>query len=153
MTPKLAVVVFATFALAACGGAAATTDPPVAGVWREPASYSFTVDSQCGERALIGRFRVTVVGGKVTAAEGLDEPAQRLLRQRSPEVIPTLRHLLDQVAQARQAGADVATVEHDPVDGHPTKITIDHELAAIDDEECYTVSDFRAPASPSTSAR
>jgi hypothetical protein len=140
-------------ALAGCaaGGAAPAggPPPPPAVPWREPPAYAFTLESRCGERALIGTFRVSVVDGKVSTAEGLDEPGRRALTtQPAADLVPTLRALLDRIREARQSGAHVADVEFDPVAGHPTKITIDREASAIDDEECYTVTDVE----PLTSA-
>ena len=142
------VVAALAVALAGCGGGRAGAEGSTS-QWPEPPSYSYTLDSQCGERDLIGRFRLTVVDGVVTRATGLDESAQRILERRSPGMLPTLRRLLDQVEHARRDGAAVATAEFDPVDGHPTKITIDHEANAIDDEECYTVVGYAV--TPTTS--
>jgi hypothetical protein len=157
LTARALVPLGLSVALALAGCAAAGTQPaggpppPPPVPWREPPAYAFTLESQCGERALIGTFRVTVVDGKVSAAEGLDEPGRRALTtQPAAELVPTLRALLDRIREARQSGAHTADVEFDPVGGHPTKITIDEEESAIDDEECYTVSDF-APLSATSS--
>lgn len=129
--------VAAALLAAGCGDSA-----PPAAAWQEPASYTYVLDSACGERALIGRFRITVQDGRVAAAEGLDEPAQRMLATARSETAPTLRQLLDELDRARQAGADVAEVVTDPADGHPTKITIDPSDNSIDDESCYTITEF-----------
>jgi hypothetical protein len=114
------------------------------GAWREPPSYTFTLDSRCGERDLIGRFKITVEGGTVTKAEGLDEPAMRMLENRPLSALPTLGALLRLIDDARSAGAAAAGVEFDPTDGHPTEITIDRERNAIDDEECYLILAYAA---------
>jgi hypothetical protein len=149
----LALVASAALPLTGCAVASGGTTPGAdAGTWKEPDSYAFTLESACGERDLIGTFRMTVVNGMVTAAEGRDEPGRRLLRQRMPHQMPTLTGLLNEARQAQRDGADVVETRVDPADGHPTKITIDHERAAMDDEACYTVSDFVTPAPTSTPA-
>jgi hypothetical protein len=143
-------------ALAGCATARTGQPPgvdPAAGAddWSEPASYAFTLESACGERDLIGTFRVIVMDGKVTAAEGRDDSARRMLAAREPRTVPSLGDLLDQAGQARRDGADVVDTAFDPVDGHPTKITIDRVRQGIDDEECYTISDFVVTSASKTS--
>jgi hypothetical protein len=135
----VATVVAAAAVLSGCGKAGA--ERTATATWQEPARYSYVLDSTCGERALIGRFRVTVEQGKVTKAEGLDESAQRAVANGTGQV-PTLRQLLDELARAREAGAHVAELTTDPADGHPTKIMIDPAANSIDDESCYAISEF-----------
>ena len=110
--------------------------------WTEPSSYKFTLTSSCGERALIGRFKVTVEGGLVTRNEGLDDSARRALMLRLAKLVPTLGDLEAEADTARKEGADQVVVQVDPVDGHPTSIRIDHDANAIDDESCYDISDY-----------
>jgi hypothetical protein len=130
--------------VAATGSAAPTPTPSrVPPGWQEPASYSYTLESRCGEQQLIGKFRVTVAGGAVTGAEGLDEQGLAALRGTKPDFIPTLRQLIDQVDKARSSGAAVAEVESDPAGGHPVRITIDMSKNSIDDESCFTITDYR----------
>ncbi|WP_199752100.1 DUF6174 domain-containing protein [Actinoplanes sp. ATCC 53533] len=109
--------------------------------WTVPAKYGFTLDSQCGERALIGRFQVTVQDDKVVRAEGLDDSARRALMLRVADLVPTLRQLEAQAESARSEGTGMVKIERDPGDAHPTKIEIDRS-SAIDDEECYTIEDY-----------
>jgi hypothetical protein len=153
--PLLALVAAAALTLTGCGLARGGTTPGgdqrnrVGGdaeTWQEPASYAFTLASACGERDLIGTFRLTVVDGMVTAAEGGDEPGRRLLLQRQPHLLPTLAGLLNEARQAQRDGADVVETLVDPADGHPTKISIDYDRDAMDDEACYTISDYVTPA-------
>lgn len=132
-----ATLVVATAAQSGCGGPAR----PAAADWQEPAGYSYVLESACGERALIGRFRITVEQGEVTAAEGLDEPGRRALPTPG-EPAPTLRRLLDEVDRARQQGAAVAEITTDPADGRPTGIRIDPAANSVDDESCYTITDY-----------
>ena len=111
--------------------------------WAEPAAYSFTLESRCGERNLIGRFAVEVENGVVIAVEDLvDQGGATSVVQ--PADVPTLSGLLALVAEARSDGADKVDLVTDPADGHPVSVEIDWEAAAIDDEECYTVSNFLA---------
>jgi hypothetical protein len=147
---------------AATGGAGASAPEPAAvpaaepaaepaaavpasrGGWAEPPAYKFTLTSTCGERALIGRFRVTVASGAVTRTEGLDDAARKALMLRLSKLVPTLGQLLDEAATARRDGADDVVVHVDPRDGHPTSIRIDPSRDAIDDESCYDISDYSA---------
>ena len=123
----------------------ASAAPPAAKRgWTEPPAYKFTLTSTCGERALIGRFRVTVASGAVTRTEGLDDAARKALMLRLSKLVPTLGQLLDEAATARRDGADEVVVHVDPRDGHPTSIRIDPSRDAIDDESCYDISDYSA---------
>jgi hypothetical protein len=149
----LALLAVAVCGLTACAGGtasggpgpvASTPLPAVSSSWREPARYSFALDSRCGEQPLIGRFAITVDNGVVTGVTGADDAASAALETMSRQAVPTLGDLLEQLAQARQRGAHVADVQFDPGDGHPTRVTIDQSAEAVDDELCYTVSDYRA---------
>lgn len=112
--------------------------------WAEPVAYSFTLESRCGERNLIGRFAVEVENGVVVAVEGLDHQGETAIAVVQPADVPTLAGLHTLVAEARADGADKVDLVTDPADGHPVSVEIDWEAAAIDDEECYTVSDLVA---------
>lgn len=133
-------------AAVACGteeennGQAAPGEP----VWVEPAEYAYTLESSQGERALIGKFRVTVRDGAVTKAVGLDDSARRLVAQ-SPDQVPTIGALLEELNQARKENADEAEADY-AADGHPERISIDWLENAIDDEALYTISDYKATA-------
>ncbi|WP_328475402.1 DUF6174 domain-containing protein [Actinoplanes sp. NBC_00393] len=133
------VLAAAAAALSGCGG---SPEPAAAAEWQEPARYTYELKSSCGERALIGHFRITVEQGKVTAAEGLDESGRWFVEDARSEPAPTLGQLLDQANRAREQGADVAEVTTDPADGHPTEINIDPQANAIDDESCYTITGY-----------
>jgi hypothetical protein len=125
--------------------------PPAS--WTPPAKYAFVLSSQCGERALIGRFRVTVQDDRVVDSEGLDDSSRRALMLRMADLVPTVRRLEQEAETARRSGADAVLIERDPADAHPTKITIDYETNAVDDEACYTIEDYTIglPAGPSPS--
>ncbi len=126
----------------ACAGPQASVMEEAPTTWDVPAKYGFTLDSQCGERALIGRFRVTVVDDKVVHAEGLDDAARRALMLRLADLVPTLRQLEAEAEAARREGEEVVEVERDVSDAHPTKITIDESRNAVDDEACYTIEEY-----------
>lgn len=143
MRLKLAVPGFVLLLLAgACGGTPAAGPAAAPVTWTEPAKYGFVLTSECGERALIGRFRVTVEQGRVSATEGLDDAARRALMLRMADLVPTLAKLEAEAETARKAGAEVVEVVRDPADGHPTKVTIDPRKNAIDDEACYTIEEY-----------
>jgi hypothetical protein len=126
----------------ACAGPEASVMQEPAPAWTAPAKYGFTLDSQCGERALIGRFQVTVENDIVVRSAGLDDAARRALMLRMADLIPTLSRLEAEAETARREGADVVEIVRDPGDGHPTKITIDPQRNAVDDEACYTIEDY-----------
>lgn len=128
------------------GGTAVPVETSEPGVvaFDEPAAYSFVLTSSCGERSLIGRFLIRVEAGTPVLVEPLDEAASRF--PGSPEDVPTIGALLAEAEDARNRGADIVTVEADPVDGHPTSIEIDWDRATIDDEACYAISDYAAAA-------
>lgn len=125
----------------ACAGEPAGGSQEAPTTWAVPAKYGFTLDSQCGERALIGRFRVTVQDDKVVHTEGLDDAARRALMLRLADLVPTLRQLEVEAEAARRDGAGVVEIERDPGDAHLTKIKIDPSTA-IDDESCYTIEEY-----------
>jgi hypothetical protein len=108
--------------------------------WEEPSSYTYTLKSSEGERALLGTFRVTVRDGKVVEAVGLDESGRRVARQ-LPDAVPTIGDLLKELEQARRDKADTAEVKY-AADGHPMQISLDWEKNAIDDEALYVISTY-----------
>ncbi|MET9734819.1 DUF6174 domain-containing protein [Streptomyces sp. NPDC006458] len=122
--------------LSACGGGEGHGAPPR---WSEPASYTYTLNSGEGERALIGRFRITVENHEVARARGLDESGRRLVAH-SPGQVPTIGDLLKALDRARDEGADTAA-EYAP-DGRPERITLDWDANAVDDEEEYVISGY-----------
>jgi hypothetical protein len=154
-TVRIRTVVPGILLLALSGACAGEQQPSVMEeaptTWTVPAKYGFTLTSDCGERALIGRFQVTVVDDKVAHAEGLDDSARRALMLRLADLVPTLKQLETEAETARSKGADKVEVERDPFDAHPTKIVIDESTNAVDDESCYTIEDYtigltRAPS-------
>ncbi|MFC9842588.1 DUF6174 domain-containing protein [Streptomyces sp. NPDC060223] len=150
--PAAALIGALLYATAACGSEASTSSGSGGKAaanpsaersttsWQEPASYVYTMTSSEGERNLIGTFRVTVEGGKVTKAVGLDESGRRVVEQSLGEV-PTIGGLLEELEQARRDNADKAEAEYAP-DGHPVRIFLDHESNTIDDEALYIISAY-----------
>jgi hypothetical protein len=119
--------------------------------WTEPAAYKFTFESSCGEQPLHGRFRADVADGTVTSAEGLDDAGRRALMLRIANLLPSLGQMVDEAERAEAKGG-TATIERDPTDGHPTAIRIDPIKNAIDDEMCYTISEYTIGGQPGPSA-
>ncbi|QYX79667.1 DUF6174 domain-containing protein [Streptomyces akebiae] len=111
-------------------------------MWREPASYVYTLTST--SQALAGKFRVTVRDGEVADAVGLDEDSRWLVKQ-GPGRIPTIGDLLDMVEKAWEEQADTAEVKY-AVGGHPARITLDVDENAIDDEAEYVITGYEPGA-------
>lgn len=136
-----------TAAPAASTPAAATNaggqPPGPAPAWSEPAAYTFVLNSTCGERELIGRFRIAVAAGRVTRVDALDGPAEQAVQIREGELAPTLAQLMVEVQTARDDGAHLVRTDVDPSDGHPTAVQIDRDADAVDDELCYAISEYK----------
>jgi hypothetical protein len=123
--PLLLLPVLAATA-AGCGGG----DDADGADWQEPGAYTYTLDSLCGERSLLGTFRITVANGRVVSAEPAHDQA------------PTIGALLAEARAAREEeDADVVEVEYAD-DGRPTRIGIDYDVQALDDEACYHIADY-----------
>lgn len=117
----------------------------IVAAWDEPAAYAFTMDAGCGFRLLHGRFRVEVRDGEVVDFVDLDPGTGNPTLDNAS--IPTLRDLLDRVAEAQERPGSVVTFETDPRDGHPITVSIDWIVSAVDDEECYEITDYAQGAS------
>lgn len=110
--------------------------------WTEPAKYGFVLDRQCSGGPSLGRYRVAVADGQVVTADRID--GKTAMGEEEIEV-PTLRGLLDMAQTAIDDGGQVATTV-DPVDGHPTVVSIDvSEEGAPGDAACFAITDY-APA-------
>ncbi|MHC5903436.1 DUF6174 domain-containing protein [Streptomyces sp. S6] len=103
--------------------------------WREPPSYTYTLVSRT--QVLHGTFHLTVRNHRATSATPLPDhvPASQL---------PTIGALLTRLRTARHDNADTADIEYAP-DGRPTRIVLDDDRNAIDDEETYLITNFRLP--------
>src|SRR5262245_38719425 len=118
--------------------------------WSEPAAYVYAFDSRCGERNLIGKFKVVVEGGVAISYQPLDERAASF--PGGIDAIPTLGQLSARAEEASKDDKAVLTLETDPTDGHPSLINIDWLPNAIDDEECYQITHYASyPAAPDPS--
>lgn len=100
--------------------------------------YTYTLTSECGERQLIGTFSLTVTDGAVSAAEGVGDAAS-WVPDTALAVFPSIDDLFGVLHGAHEVSA-----AYDDELGYPTNITIDWHREAIDDEECYVVSDLAA---------
>lgn len=136
---KSVPVLILLLTLAGCADSDVSSTPS----WQAPDAYEFTLDSSCGERALIGKFRVVVESGSVVEAEGLDESGRAVFDHGFGDEVPTLSGLLDRAADAEEQGADVVEVQATD-DGRPTEIDIDWDANAIDDEACYQITGYSA---------
>lgn len=132
------------WATAACGdgSSSSSSSAPMSseGNWREPPSYTYTLESSEGERSLTGVFEVTVQDGEVTEAVGRDESARRVVKQ-LPGEVPTIGDLLAEAREAQKDDADTVDIDHMP-DGRPIRISLDWDENAIDDEALYVISDY-----------
>lgn len=61
-------------------------------------TYTYVLDSSCGERSLVGRFRIEVVDGSMVAVEGLDDTGRAAVDQDGADEAPTIADLLDEAA-------------------------------------------------------
>jgi hypothetical protein len=77
---------------------------------------------------------------------GDDAMGRQMLQARklTPKWFPTLGSLVEDFEHAKDKDADVAEISVDPVDGHPTRIMLDYDEDAIDDEACYDTVTFIA---------
>lgn len=137
-------VLLMVIAAAVLGGCGSGKPGDADAEWEAPDRYEFVLDSSCGLRKLKGRFRVVVDKGEVAEVEPRDEQTERFMSPRVRRKIPTLGELLEKVAAARRDDADVVELETDPSGGHPTRVKIDPSTDVVDDEECYTVSEYAA---------
>jgi len=117
--------------------ACATPHPSYTGAdatpWREPPSYTYTLVSHT--QVLYGTFHLAVAHHRATSTTPLPDhlPASQL---------PTIGDLLTRLRTARQHNADTADIEYAP-DGRPTRITLDEDRNAIDDEATHLITEFR----------
>jgi hypothetical protein len=143
--PALSLVLLAVAApwLSACGaGDDPGTSPPTAtrsqvAAGALPTSYRFVLHASCGERRLAGEYHLVVRDGRV-----VDAGPTRLVRFTHLRLsdFPTLADLL---AKADHAEPDAVVDLHVDDSGIPSYLSIDHDPAAIDDEECYRVTGVR----------
>jgi uncharacterized protein DUF6174 len=122
--------------------ATASAASAAANAWTEPAAYTFTLTSSCGERALIGTFRVTVEAHVTVAFVGVDAAGKGY--QSDPRTVPTIGEILREADDAKVRNASRVEVTRDPLDGRPVEVTIDRLANAIDDESCYRIGDYVA---------
>lgn len=143
-----ALVTIVAALLAGCG----RTDPaarpdddgsPAASDW-STASYSYSLDSRCGERAFMGVYRVVVEHGAVVSAVPADATRERPESAEQLATFPTIANLM---ARAQARGAAAPSEYHvDPETGVPTWISFEGDPNAIDDEECYRITDYESAA-------
>lgn len=96
----------------------------------------------------LGVYEITVEGGEVT---DVDAPHwERIGQERGSigftidyaGVAPTLSELAAEAVAVEAAGADVVELPTEPTDGRPTRLDIDWDEAATDDEACFIIGDY-----------
>ena len=132
-------------ALAGCTDDEPAAPPPTfvapasAPAWSEPADYTFVADRQCEGGPSLGRYRVTVTGGEVAGVERID--GKTASGEEEIEV-PSLGGILDLAQTAADDGGSM-TVQADPADGHPVRVTFDvSEPGESDGATCFLISDY-----------
>jgi hypothetical protein len=122
--------------VSACGGISSgtaddTRDAIRAAAANLPQHYAYVLTSNCGERALIGRYEIVVADrDRVVSGKPADADANPGVSE-----FPTIASLLDQALNADSKA--VIEFEADPA-GLPARLSIDPIPEAVDDEECYT---------------
>jgi hypothetical protein len=99
-----------------------------------PESYRFVLTSSCGERGLLGDYRVAVHRERVTSVENLNEDYPY---QPQPSEIPTLGDLLSMAESAAPQSVVKFLVDGK---GLPKQLSLDPVPNGVDDEECYSVT-------------
>ncbi|MGH3360231.1 MAG: DUF6174 domain-containing protein [Nocardioidaceae bacterium] len=134
-------------AAAACSTAADQPEPtpsaPSTAGWHapdpEPPSYAFTLNSSCGERAGLGVFRIRVEQHRPVEVRALGRWSDT-----APRPAAQTLDRLAELAVRMEGRADEVTVRLGS-DGLVERLVIDRIENAIDDEECYAVSNLRMP--------
>lgn len=128
----------------AAPGEPSEVDPRTRWEQAQLTDYSYVFYTNCGER-VGGRFQVAVRDGTIADVEGLDEPGRQLAETDEPshlrEIVLTVDKLWEQLDRA-EAEADLVSSDFDDTYGYPSRIDIDWEEDAIDDEVCHEITDF-----------
>lgn len=134
----LALTTVAVVAVAGCSAEPDPSDEVTPSVSRSaiPGSYRYLLESSCGERGLIGRYRVVVRDGVVTSVENLNDDYDY---EPSLAEVPTLAGLADKAESAEPEAVVDLVLDGS---GLPKSLSIDHLPESIDDEECYDVSEL-----------
>jgi hypothetical protein len=118
--------------------------PPL--TWDAPADYRYTLRSACGNRSDLGRHVIVVEDGEVTSTEaprrGGGAPTRLGFVAEYDGDAPTLLELYDEARAATEAGAYLVEFTTDPATGRPTRLDIDRDVGATDDEACFIVEDY-----------
>lgn len=126
-----------------------TTDPdPLPPLtWEPPANYRFTLRSACGNRSDLGRHEIVVEDGRTASVQNPRRngvPGRLAFTAAYDAEAPTLLELYDEARAAAEAGADNVELTTDPATGRPTRLDIDWDTGATDDEACFIVSAYSA---------
>ena len=109
---------------------------------RGPADYRVTIARTCEcLPEMAGPVLVEVRGGSVSRRYVATGEA---VAAAQAELFPEVPGLFELVADARDRRAARMEVIYDPVLGYPTRIAIDYDATAADDEVVYLASDFQS---------
>lgn len=137
-----------TGALAACGDHVVVSPTGDVGAalqrWEanRTANYSYVFDSTCGSTGLLGTYRVSVQGSRVTDLEILGNDAGG--SDARPVDAPTIDAIFDEIRGIKLDDVDALEANYHPKLGYPTWFLVDPDEDVDDDETCYTVSSVRA---------
>ncbi|WP_020524255.1 DUF6174 domain-containing protein [Catelliglobosispora koreensis] len=135
------ILLATVLALAGCSTTSPQNTIAPTSTWQPTSSYTYTLQSSCGEQLLHGIMKITVQNGQTTAAVGLDESGKRTVEAAKLTSLPTLAALIRQYEEAVSRGAALANADYAPA-GHPSRISIDYDKNALDDELCYVITDY-----------
>ncbi|MFG1606253.1 DUF6174 domain-containing protein [Actinoplanes sp. NPDC049265] len=106
--------------------------------WTEPADYTFVAERTCDGAKSLGKYKVTVAGGAVGAAERIDGKTA----EGEEEVeIPTLGGMVELARTAVDDGAEAITT-YDPADGHPTSVVVNRAEEENGGATCFKITDY-----------
>jgi hypothetical protein len=108
--------------------------------WREfgAESYTFLIDSTCGDGRLRGLYQVTVSDGTVSELTPMDAIAQESGARASSA--PTIDDVFTEIASIRLNDVDALEANYHLKAGFPTYFAVDPDENTADDETCYTIS-------------
>ena len=112
--------------------------------WAEqsPASYRITVSRSCECLSeMSGPVVVAVSNGAVESRHYTSTGA--VVPSTYAASFPSVDGLFEIIEAARREGAAQLDVTYDPTYGYPTEVVFDNIRNAIDDEQTYTITDYR----------
>lgn len=113
--------------------------------WREAeaSSYSFVLDSTCGDGRLRGLYQVTVDDDAVSDLEPINAVAEDSGARAASA--PTIDDVFTEIASIRLNDVDTLEANYHIKSGYPTYFAVDPDESTPDDETCYTISSVSLP--------